>query len=98
MPYHLDAGARIAAKNLSDGMDFLPGFWGWLARAHEDGNVFSGQKVGGEVPAADYDLSAWASGLGPGFFLRPHGGPGTGHTLGRGAGSRGLLRAQAGGL
>ncbi|HEB89710.1 MAG TPA: DUF4411 family protein [Deltaproteobacteria bacterium] len=71
MAYLLDANVLIAAKNLHYGMDFCPGFWDWLVEAHEQGVVFSVEKVGDEVAAADDELSVWASARGSGFFLRP---------------------------
>ena len=56
MAYLLDANVFISAKNLHYGLDFCPAFWDWLV-------------VGNEVQAQDDDLSVWAVGRGPGFFL-----------------------------
>ncbi len=71
MAYLLDANVFIQAKNLHYGMDFCPAFWDWLVRAHEEGKVFSIEKVGDEVQAANDDLAEWASARGTAFFLPP---------------------------
>ncbi len=71
MAYLLDADVFIRAKNLHYGMDFCPAFWDWLLRAHDDGKIFSVEKVGDEVRAVEDELSEWATARGLGFFLRP---------------------------
>jgi hypothetical protein len=69
MAYLLDANVFIQAKNLHYGMDFCPAFWDWLVAENAAGRVFSIEKVGDEVKAIADDLSVWADGRGPGFFL-----------------------------
>jgi|SRR6185312_2106538 len=71
MAYLLDADVFIRAKNLHYGLDFCPAFWDWLIDRNSAGNIFSVEKVGDEVQAIEDDLSEWAAGLGPGFFLPP---------------------------
>ncbi|MFY9821494.1 MAG: DUF4411 family protein [Thermoanaerobaculia bacterium] len=71
MAYLLDADVFIRAKNLHYGLDFCPAFWDWLIDRNAAGSVFSVEKVGDEVQAIEDDLSEWAAGLGPGFFLPP---------------------------
>lgn len=71
MPYLLDADVFIRAKNLHFGMDFCPAFWDWIVREHQNGRVFSVEKVGDELQAGADELSTWAAARGPGFFLRP---------------------------
>lgn len=69
MPYLLDANVFIQAKNLHYGLDFCPAFWDWLISENAAGRVFSIEKVGDELQAIADDLSVWATGRGPGFFL-----------------------------
>lgn len=71
MTYLLDANVFISAQNLHYGMDFCPGFWNWLVREHENGTVFSVEKVGDEVQPGDDELADWAEARGAAFFLRP---------------------------
>jgi hypothetical protein len=71
MAYLLDADVFIRAKNLHYGFDFCPAFWDWLVRENQAGKLFSVEKVGDEVQAADDELADWASKRGPGFFLAP---------------------------
>jgi len=71
MAYLLDANVFIQAKNLHYGLDFCPAFWDWLAQANAAGHVFSIEKVGDELKAIADDLSTWAEGQGPSFFLTP---------------------------
>ena len=71
MAYLLDADALIRAKRLHYGFDFCPAFWDWLIAAHDDGNVFSIEKVGDELRAGEDELSEWASERGSGFFRAP---------------------------
>lgn len=52
-------------------MDFCPAFWDWLIQANAAHRVFSIEKVGDEIEAGADDLSTWAAGRGPGFFLKP---------------------------
>lgn len=71
MPYLLDANVFIAAKNLHYGLDFCPAFWDWLVAGHDDGAVFSVEKVSDEIQAGADELSTWAAALPPAFFLSP---------------------------
>lgn len=71
MAYLLDADVFIAAKNLHYGLDFCPAFWEWLIITNTENRVFSIEKVGDEIAAGADDLSTWADGRGPGFFLIP---------------------------
>jgi len=69
--YLLDSDVFIQAKNLHYGLDFCPAFWEWLIQRNADGAVFSIEKVGDEIEAGADELSDWAGGRGPGFFLKP---------------------------
>jgi len=71
MAYLLDANVFIQAKNLHYGLDFCPAFWDWLVENNAAEKVFSIEKVGDEIDAGDDELSEWAKGQGPGFFLKP---------------------------
>lgn len=71
MAYLLDADVLIRAKNLHYGMDFCPAFWQWLESAHQQGTVFSVEKVGDEIQAGDDELAEWARQRGARFFLAP---------------------------
>ena len=71
MAYLLDADVFIRAKNLHYGLDFCPAFWDWLIAQNNSGRVFSIEKVEDEIQAVADEISEWAAGLGPGFFLRP---------------------------
>lgn len=71
MAYLLDANVFMSAKNLHYGMDFCPAFWDWLVRKHENGRVFSVEKVGDEIQAGNDELSEWAAARGLEFFVRP---------------------------
>ncbi len=71
MPYLLDANVFIEAKRRHYGFDFCPAFWDWLDTQHAAGSVFSIERVGNELLAADDDLSEWAARRGAAFFLPP---------------------------
>jgi hypothetical protein len=71
MSYLLDADVFIQAKNLHYGLDFCPAFWDWLVASHAAGLVFSTEKVGDEIEAGGDELSDWARGRGPAFFVKP---------------------------
>lgn len=71
MGYLLDANVFIQAKNLHYGLDFCPAFWDWLILQNAVGRVFSIEKVEDDIEAGDDELSKWAAGRGPGFFLKP---------------------------
>ena len=69
--YLLDTNIFIQARNLHYGFDFCPGFWEWLIRQNDAGQVGSIDKVGDELQAIDDDLSDWATARGAAFFLPP---------------------------
>ncbi|MGH9014401.1 MAG: DUF4411 family protein [Acidimicrobiia bacterium] len=73
MAYLLDANVFIEAKNTYYGFDFCPGFWEWISAAHDDGRVFSIEKVGDELLALEDELAVWARRRPDGFFLKPDG-------------------------
>ena len=70
MAYLLDADVLLRAKNQHYGLDFCPAFWEWLVVEHEEGLVYSVEKVEGEVVVAD-DLADWVAARGSDFFLPP---------------------------
>jgi hypothetical protein len=69
--YLLDANVFIEAHRRYYGFDFCPGFWAWLKRAHEDGRVFSIEKVRDELVGSGDTLSDWAADFDAEFFLPP---------------------------
>jgi hypothetical protein len=69
MPYLLDANVFIEAKNRHYGLDFCPAFWDWIVEKHNQGSVFSINKIGGELRDRKDELCSWLDGLGDGFFL-----------------------------
>jgi len=71
MAYLLDANVFIEAKNRYYGLDFCPAFWDWLIASNTSGQVFSIEKVEGELIAGSDELTAWAQERGPSFFLKP---------------------------
>jgi hypothetical protein len=73
MAYLIDSDVLIEAKDRHYGFDFCPGFWAWLVREREVGNVFSVEKIHEELTASHDELSTWAEAQGPGFFLVPDG-------------------------
>ena len=68
MTYLLDADVLISAKNLHYGFDFCPAFWDWLILKHQEGVVFSVEKVGDELLAVEDRLSEWVQERGGSFF------------------------------
>ncbi|AYD90972.1 DUF4411 family protein [Actinomyces sp. 2119] len=58
--YLVDANVLIEAKNRYYAFDIAPGFWTWLEHAHEQGTVFSIEKVGEELRRGDDELAEWA--------------------------------------
>ena len=68
MAYLLDTDVFIAAKNLHYGFDFCPAFWDWLILKHQEGVVFSVEKVGDELLAVEDRLSEWVQEQGASFF------------------------------
>lgn len=71
MAYLLDANIFIQAKNLYYGMDFCPAFWDWLIKNNSKQKLFSVEKVGDELKAAEDNLSKWAKEQKAKFFLKP---------------------------
>ena len=69
MAYLLDADVFIRAKNEHYGFDFCPAFWDWLLRENEAGEVYSIERVRGELKKKGDELSEWAEAHGDGFFL-----------------------------
>lgn len=69
MAYLLDANVFIAAKNLHYGFDFCPAFWDWLHLAHQQGNVYSIEKVRDELRAGQDDLAQWVDFVAKVIFL-----------------------------
>jgi hypothetical protein len=49
----------------------LSAFWDWLVQEHENGRVFSVERVGDEVQAGSDELAEWAEARGLEFFVRP---------------------------
>ena len=71
MAYLLDADVFIRAKNLHYGFDFCPAFWDWLIRQNRSGQVYSIERIRGELVAGADELADWAQDRGDGFFLSP---------------------------
>jgi hypothetical protein len=71
-PYILDSDVFITAKNSYYSFTICPGFWDSLIHHYEEGNVFSVDKVKGELLAGrpTEDLVKWVkSDLPAGFFI-----------------------------
>lgn len=71
-PYILDSDVFMAAKNSYYAFAICPGFWDSLIHHHEKGDVFSIDKVKGELLAGrpTEDLVQWVRDvLPPGFFI-----------------------------
>ena len=49
MAYLLDTNVFIQAWNLHYGFDFCPAFWDWLLRENNAGEVYSIERVRGEL-------------------------------------------------
>ena len=71
MSYLLDADVFIRAKNLHYGFDFCPAFWNWLIQQNRSGQVYSIERIRGELVAGADELADWAQDRGDGFFLSP---------------------------
>ncbi len=69
MAYLLDTNIFIQAKNEYYGFDICPGFWDWLERQNEVGQVFSIESVKAELTNGQDELSDWAKQKGSSFFL-----------------------------
>lgn len=70
MAYLLDTNVFVEAKNRHYGFDFCPAFWDWLDQAHDEGRVFSVERVATEILAREDDLTGWAR-TRPTLFLAP---------------------------
>lgn len=71
MTYLIDSDVFIQAKNLHYGFDICPAFWAWLEASNAAGEVFSVERIGGELTAGQDELAAWARARGSAFFLLP---------------------------
>ncbi len=71
MSYLLDADVFIRAKNLHYGFDFCPALWDRLIQPNRSGQVYSIDRIRGELVAGADDLADWAQDRGDGFFLSP---------------------------
>ncbi|WP_257494733.1 DUF4411 family protein [Actinomyces wuliandei] len=60
--YLVDANVLIQAKNGYYAFDIAPGFWEWIDQAHDQGRVFSIDKVRDELFRGDDELSDWTKG------------------------------------
>ncbi|MGN6334113.1 MAG: DUF4411 family protein [Motilibacteraceae bacterium] len=70
--YLLDANVFISANRLHYGLDFAPGFWDWMLRAHGWGRIASVSAVEQELRRLQDNLSTWATSSCPtGFFEGP---------------------------
>lgn len=67
----LDSDVFIQAKNLHYSFDFCPAFWDWVDASHDQGIVFSIERVRSELIAGDDELATWAKARGDAFFLPP---------------------------
>ncbi len=56
----MDSNTYIQAKNLYYDMDFCPGYWEWLDKQYQAGNIFSIDNVYIELVDSDDSLSDWA--------------------------------------
>ena len=74
MSYLLDADVFIRAKNLHYGLDFCPAFWDWLIKSNQAGQVFSIEKVKGEIERGNDELTEWSKTQDGLFFLKPDSG------------------------
>lgn len=72
MPYLIDADSLIQAQNGYYAIDICPGFWDWLDKQNELGEVFSIQRVAAEVAVRKDEVAAWVRRKGDAFFLPPH--------------------------
>jgi hypothetical protein len=70
MRYLLDANTLITAKNDCYRFDVFPGFWTWLSKAHEAGQVFSILRIKRELDTEGDALTNWVNHNGT-FFLNP---------------------------
>jgi hypothetical protein len=57
--YCLDTNIYIEAKNGPYGFDIAPGFWSWLDRLMQEGNLHSPTAVYEEIMSGKDDLATW---------------------------------------
>lgn len=69
MAYILDTNIFIQAKNDYYSFDLCPGFWAWIERENQAGQVFSIQPVQDELTVGTDQLSKWAKAQGNTLFL-----------------------------
>jgi hypothetical protein len=69
MLHLIDASSLIEAKDRYYGMDFCPGFWAWLDRAHAAGRVASIDRIASELAVGTDALAEWAKARKATFFL-----------------------------
>ena len=69
--YLLDSDVFIDARNRHYGFDIVPAFWDWLARAHQDGRVFTVERCAQEVIAGGDELADWMKARPPSFAIKP---------------------------
>lgn len=69
--YLLDSDVLIAAKNTYYAFDFCPGFWKAVLREHDNGRIFSVNRVRGELMSGrkDEDLVKWVRKKVPATFF-----------------------------
>ena len=70
MPYLLDSDCLITAQK-HYAIDICPGFWDWLDKQNDLGEIFSIQRVASEVTLRNDDVAAWVRRKGDAFFLPP---------------------------
>ena len=68
--YLFDSDILIQAKNTYYGFAICPGFWSFLEREAEHGEIRSIRQVRMELEAGNDDLAEWARRV-PAFFLDP---------------------------
>jgi hypothetical protein len=69
MRYLLDADVFIRAKNDHYRFAVCPAFWEWVTQKHDEGVVYSVQKVKTELTSRADNLADWANHLPDTFFL-----------------------------
>ncbi|MCC6270439.1 MAG: DUF4411 family protein [Microbacteriaceae bacterium] len=67
--YLLDANVFITAKNNYYGVDFVPGFWEWIAEEYLVNDLRSIAAVRDELLAQEDALTAWAREMPQDFWL-----------------------------
>ena len=69
--YLFDADVLIQAKNTYYAFDICPGFWDFLERECNGGEIRSIRQVRLELEAGTDELARWARAKGSAFFLEP---------------------------